>query len=104
MSSQLAAREAPRSWPTVSRLSTAGSAFSMAALPSRPANGFPPRTLPSKRQSVKELTTMTNEASGSTPDPEGAAPTQGAAAGGQYSPDQLGGGKAAAAKAGKAAS
>ena len=47
---------------------------------------------------------MTNEASGSTPDPEGAAPTQGAAAGGQYSPDQLGGGKAAAAKAGKAAS
>lgn len=47
---------------------------------------------------------MTNEASGSTSNPEGAAPAQGPAAGGQYSPDELGGGKAAAAKPGKAAS
>lgn len=43
---------------------------------------------------------MTNEAIGSTPDPQGSAATPAA----QYSPDELGGGKAAAAKSGKATS
>lgn len=47
---------------------------------------------------------MTNEASGTTQNPEGTAAAQGGAGASQYSPDELTGGKPAPAKAGKASS
>lgn len=47
---------------------------------------------------------MTNEASGTTQNPEGTAAAQGGAEASQYSPDELTGGQPAPAKAGKASS